>query len=271
MAQAMTGPERVAREIEYQRKFRQRYLEATPGWYRGELHLGFTVLVSLGTVLACWFNIENASLWEWLLIVPIFLFGNWCEWAGHRWPLHHRIKGFEAVYKRHAGVHHQFFTNHNLYYKGHKEWRAQLFPPFAPVAFILAAAPPALVVWALWSANAGLIVMLTMGAYFLMYEALHAASHLVGPRWRWLKYVPLVNTVRFMHVVHHDLGFMQTRNFNLTFPICDALFGTSHLNRGLIGTLFNGESRKYECPELTPERPPEDVGEAAEHKAEAAE
>jgi hypothetical protein len=38
---------------------------------------------------------------------------------------------------------------------------------------------------------------------------------------------------------------MQTRNFNLTFPICDALFGTSDLNRGLFGTLFNGNSHEY--------------------------
>ena len=35
---------------------------------------------------------------------------------------------------------------------------------------------------------------------------------------------------------------MHTRNFNLTFPICDALFGTSDLNKGLFGTLFNGMS-----------------------------
>ena len=35
---------------------------------------------------------------------------------------------------------------------------------------------------------------------------------------------------------------MHTRNFNLTFPICDALFGTSDLNKGLLGTLFNGMS-----------------------------
>ena len=43
-----------------------------------------------------------------------------------------------------------------------------------------------------------------------------------------------------MHTIHHVLGFMQTRNFNLTFPICDALFGTSDLDRGLLGHVFNG-------------------------------
>ncbi len=32
---------------------------------------------------------------------------------------------------------------------------------------------------------------------------------------------------------------------NLTFSIADWLFGTSDLDRGLFGTLFNGYSRKY--------------------------
>jgi hypothetical protein len=56
-----------------------------------------------------------------------------------------------------------------------------------------------------------------------------------------------------MHVVHHTLGFMQTRNFNLTFPICDALFGTSDLDRGVVGTLFNGTSEAYVRRDLGPE------------------
>ena len=42
---------------------------------------------------------------------------------------------------------------------------------------------------------------------------------------------------------------MQQRNFNLTFPICDALFGTSDLKRGLWGTLFNGNNEAYMDPQ----------------------
>ena len=32
---------------------------------------------------------------------------------------------------------------------------------------------------------------------------------------------------------------------NLTFPIADWLFGTSDLNRGLLGHIFNGYNTKY--------------------------
>ena len=50
-------------------------------------------------------------------------------------------------------------------------------------------------------------------------------------------------------MLHHNPDFMHTRNFNLTFPICDALFGTSDLNKGVIGTLFNGMSDEARKPE----------------------
>jgi hypothetical protein len=84
-----------------------------------------------------------------------------------------------------------------------------------------------------------------MAAYYLLYEGLHTLSHLDDARHPYLKYIPLINTVRRMHIIHHAPGFMQTRNFNLTFPVCDALFGTSDLDRGLIGTLFNGSSNSH--------------------------
>lgn len=224
-------------------KFRDQFRADTPSWYRGEYHLAFTLAFTIGTLLFCGSRIESATAWEWLLVVPVFLFGNWAEWAGHRYILHRPVKHLKMIYKRHVGTHHQFFTRHDLTYKGHKDWRALLFPPFAPVAFVLAAVPPALVLALVWSKNAGYITVLTMAAYYLMYEGLHTLSHI--PDSKFLDRVPLVNTVRRMHVVHHDTDVMHARNFNLTFPICDALFGTSDLDRGLIGTLFNGMSEKH--------------------------
>lgn len=227
---------------EKQAQFREQFRAATPGWYRGELHLGFTLCFTGFVLFFSALHIHGASVAQWLVIVPAFLFGNWAEWAGHRYLLHGRVKGFEAPHKRHVGVHHQFFTDRDLSYHGQKDWRALLFPPFAPILFVVAALPAAVLLGFLWAANVGYIVMLTMAAYYLMYEGLHTLSHIEHPL---LDRIPLVNTVRRMHVVHHNLDFMQTRNFNLTFPICDALFGTSDLDRGLLGTLFNGMSNEH--------------------------
>ncbi len=38
---------------------------------------------------------------------------------------------------------------------------------------------------------------------------------------------------------------MMEVNMNLTFPIADWLFGTSDLDRGLIGHLFNGYDARF--------------------------
>jgi hypothetical protein len=38
---------------------------------------------------------------------------------------------------------------------------------------------------------------------------------------------------------------MMETNMNQTFPIADWLFGTSDLDRGLLGTLLNGYDTRY--------------------------
>jgi len=227
--------------------FRDDYRKNTPGWYRGEMHLAFTLFFTGGVIWYCAAHISAATWVEWVAVVlPMFLFGNWAEWAGHRWLLHSPKSWIKPAYKRHVATHHQFFSHKTLDYDGQRDWRALLFPPFAPVLFVVAALPAALLLGSLWSANAGYIAMLTMAAYFLLYEGLHTLSHLEHPL---LDAMPLVNTVRRMHVLHHNPDFMHTRNFNLTFPICDALFGTSDLNKGLFGTLFNGMSDAARKPD----------------------
>ena len=108
---------RDRREQERQRQFRDRFVAETPTWYHGALHLGFTLVVTGATMWLCWSHIQNAG-WEWLLVIPIALFGNWIEWAAHRYILHRPVKGLEMIYKRHCTVHHQFFTHHDLTYHG---------------------------------------------------------------------------------------------------------------------------------------------------------
>jgi hypothetical protein len=75
----------------------------------------------------------------------------------------------------------------------------------APVAFVVAAIPTALILGWLILANAGYIAILTMALYYLMYEWLHTLSHLDWNKHLYLKHIPLVNAVRRMHVAHHIL------------------------------------------------------------------
>jgi len=47
------------------------------------------------------------------------------------------------------------------------------------------------------------------------------------------------------------MGVMMHINMNLTFPLADWVMGTSDLNRGLLGHLFNGYDNKFQKSELT--------------------
>jgi hypothetical protein len=48
------------------------------------------------------------------------------------------------------------------------------------------------------------------------------------------------------------MGIMMHLNMNLTFPVADWAMGTSDLNRGLLGHLFNGYDETHQKPELKP-------------------
>ena len=52
----------VARSLSY----RKQYVEDTPGWYRGELHLGFTLAFTIGVVWYCAAQLQNTTWQEWL-------------------------------------------------------------------------------------------------------------------------------------------------------------------------------------------------------------
>jgi hypothetical protein len=62
--------------------------------------------------------------------------------------------------------------------------------------------------------------------------------------------MPLINTIRRHHSAHHNMGIMMHINMNLTLPLADWLLGTSDLDRGLLGHLFNGYDTTHQKPAL---------------------
>ncbi|HCV21617.1 MAG TPA: fatty acid hydroxylase, partial [Gammaproteobacteria bacterium] len=93
------------------------------------------------------------------------------------------------------------------------------------------------------SANVGWLFISTTTGIYLIYEFMHFCCH-VDESW-FVRNMPLVNTIRRHHTAHHNSRLMMEKNMNLTFPISDWLFGTSDLDRGLLGHLFNGYDESY--------------------------
>jgi len=228
-----------------QRTFRQNYRKAITGWYNGWAHVAIIYAIGICAFTVYVSNMQAIAWWEWLIVPIVFLLCNVFEWGLHKYIMHRpsNIPLFKAVYSRHTLNHHQFFTQEEMRFASQRDWRVTFFPPYALIVFILMSIPPALVLGWLISPNVGWLLIATTTGMYLIYEFMHFCCH-VEENWFVAK-MPFVNTLRRHHTAHHDQSLMMERNMNLTFPIADWMFGTSDLDRGLLGTLFNGYSTKH--------------------------
>jgi len=223
-----------------QRKYRETYRSRIAGWYNGWLHVATIYVIGIAAMTIFVQSMTAVQWWEWLIVPVTFLGANFFEWFLHTNIMHRpqKNRALRAIYMRHTMMHHQFFTDTEMRFAGEHDWRVTFFPPFALVTFICMSVPIALAAGFIFTANIGWLVMSTTTMMYLVYEFMHFCCH-VDDNW-FVRHTPFVNTIRRHHTAHHKQSLMMERNMNLTFPVMDWLMGTSDLNRGLLGHLFNG-------------------------------
>jgi hypothetical protein len=209
-------------------EFREKYRETEIGpRYSGWAHFAFTSTVSLTIIVWSALGVRDVKPLEWLTILITFLFANVVEWTGHRRVMHHPRPGLGLVYKRHTLHHHHFFTHEFMSYESSRDFQMVLFPPLMIVFYFgLFALPVGAALWIFASQNIARLYVCTAVGYFLTYEWLHFIYHLNPDS--WIGRNAIVARLRRHHQAHHDLSLMGNYNFNITFPICDAIFGTTH-------------------------------------------
>lgn len=210
--------------------FRTQYRrDEIPPDYSGVRHAAYTFGGGTLAFVACLLMLDGVRPAEWLTVPIAFLYANLAEYLGHRYVMHRPVPGLGAIYKRHAGQHHRFFTADVMPYDDARDLRAVLFPPILVVFFFGGFALPVglLLAW-LVSANVAWLMVATGVGYYLSYEFLHYAYH-ARPGSRIAR-LPGLAVLRRLHTRHHDPAVMAHRNFNITWPIGDLLFGT--LDRG---------------------------------------
>jgi uncharacterized protein (DUF779 family) len=234
---------------ERQRRFRKQYMAEISRFYNGLVHVGVMYVVGITVITWCASRLQNAT-WEWLLVVPVFVLSNLFEWWIHKNVMHRLVDvwALRAIYDRHTRQHHQYFTDNEMTVDTNREWRIIFFPWRALFTFMSLGVPFALGLALLVNPNAGYILMVTIVGQYLIYETFHYCCH-VHDNW-FVRGMPFVNTIRRHHTMHHNKGIMMDYNMNLTFPIADWIMGTSDLDRGLLGHLFNGYSMTRVKPEV---------------------
>jgi len=236
---------------ERQRNFRRQYVEQISPWYNGLVHVGVMYAAGISAIWWCVSRMHGAT-WEWLLIVPVAICGNFAEWAMHKYVMHRLIDVFalRAIYDRHTRQHHQYFTDNDATIHTVQEFRIVFFPWRVLMVLAVGGGLLAWLASLVINANAGYVVLITMIGHYMVYETFHFFCHI--PEQPWLRYVPFVNTVRRHHIAHHNMGIMMHVNMNLTFPIADWAMKTSDLNRGVVGHVFNGYDESHVKDELKP-------------------
>jgi hypothetical protein len=193
--------------------------------YSGRLHFAFTFMVSVCVIGWSIALLDNVTATEWLTVPLTFLYANAVEYLGHRGPMHHPTRGLRIIFTRHAQEHHRFFTDEKMQFGSSRDYKAVLFPPLLIVFFFgLFALPMGFLISLLATPNTALLFIATAIAYFLNYELLHFAYHTSQDS--WAARIPFMARLRRLHTLHHRQSLMQHYNFNITYPICDRIFGT---------------------------------------------
>ena len=206
----------------YRPEYRERHV---PAGYSGARHLAFIVAFCIGGIALGIVMLDDVRPLEWLTVPLTFLYANLAEYLGHRYVMHRKRPGLGLIYERHTVQHHRFFTDREMDMDGPGDLRAILFPPVLLVFFFGAfALPVGLLLTGLFSANVAWLFVITALGYYFSYELLHLAYHL--PDDSKLMRLPLLRRLQRLHRVHHDPTVMAHGNFNITWPICDWVFGT---------------------------------------------
>jgi hypothetical protein len=236
---------------ERQRRFREQYQAAISRYYSGLVHIGVMYGAGIAGVWYCVSQLQNAR-WEWLLLIPVLIGGNFVEWGMHKFVMHRLIDVFalRAIYDRHTRQHHQYFTDNDATIDSIREFRIVFFPWRVLIVLVVFGLLFGWIASVLINPNAGYIVFIGMIGHYMVYETFHFCCH-VRDNW-FVRHFPLINTIRRHHTAHHNMGIMMHVNMNLTFPIADWFLNTSDLKRGLLGHLFNGYSDAHVKPELKP-------------------
>jgi len=188
--------------------------------YSGLLHFGFVNALALSVIVAAAWQLHRPR-WA-LLTVPVtFLYANLVEYFAHKGPMHQPARLLRLVYQRHTLLHHAFFSAEEMELESRSDFKMVLFPPVLLIFFFgLFALPISLLLKPILGANVAALFAITAMTYYLLYEWLHLAYHSGHRAPRFI--APL----RRHHAAHHDPQAMTSGNFNITFPICDKLFGT---------------------------------------------
>src|SRR5438046_2436050 len=168
---------------ERQRKFREQYKAAISPFYSGLVHIGVMYGAGIAAIWYCVSRLHNAT-WEWALIIPVLIAGNFGEWAMHKYVMHRKIDVFalRAIYDRHTRQHHQYFTDNDATIDTTREFRIVFFPWRVLIVLGVFGTLLGPITGLIVNANAGYIVVMTLVGHYMTSVTVNFVRHRLAAR-----------------------------------------------------------------------------------------
>lgn len=210
-------------------QFREHFRNNVAGRLNGTLYALANFLILIAIIGALAVTIPKYEPYFLALLPAYFLFANGLEYVLHRYPMHHKTKGFEVVYE-HVSIHHNFYADRDFYFKEPRDYYAAILPFYIFIGLTLVITAVSGLIYVGFGLSNALFFALVAYAYYLLYELLHFSYHMSENS--LIKKLPFFKRLSHQHILHHQTRLMAHYNFNITFPIFDWLFSTSYKDKG---------------------------------------
>ena len=146
------------------------------------------------------------------------------EWTLHRYVMHRPVWKFVYPFRAHALVHHQTFRADDSYHLQQPGDRSTVPMAWWNAPLLLVLHVP-LALFAGWLAGHSLAIagggLGALATYYATYEYIHWCMHI--PRQRNIERSGIFFRLNGHHLLHHRY---MGKNFNVVFPLADAVLGT---------------------------------------------
>ena len=152
----------------------------------------------------------------------IIIYSSFFEWTLHRYVMHRPVGKFDYPFRAHAVVHHQTFRADASYHLQQASDKRTVPMAWWNGPFLIAIhAPLAWLVGRLVGQPIVIGALSGMAVYYAVYEYIHWCMHI--PRARNIERSGIFFRLNGHHLLHHRY---MGKNFNVVFPLADAVLGT---------------------------------------------
>ena len=146
------------------------------------------------------------------------------EWTLHRYVMHRPVWKFVYPFRAHALIHHQTFRADDSYHLQQPSDQSTVPMAWwnAPLLMVIHVPLALLVGWLVGHPVAiAMGALSALAAYYATYEYIHWCMHI--PRQRNIERSGIFFRLNGHHLLHHRY---MGKNFNVVFPLADAVLGT---------------------------------------------